>query len=311
VPDNETRPILITGAHRSGTTWVGKMLAASGEAVYISEPLNLWHRPGILRAPVNHWYTYICEQNQDDYLPAFQETLRLQYHVLEDIKSFRRLKDLPHMLQDSSSFFLGSIQDKRPLLKDPFAVFSTPWFEKALDCQVVITVRHPAAIASSLKRLDWSFDFEHLLGQPLLMNDLLEPYYDDMQAMARNPQDIIGQSGLLWRIIYQVVAQYESKYPQFQVVRHEDLSLDPIDSFSSLYNILDLSFSAHVKQVIIKSSSQNNPGERADRSIYAIRLNSQANLNNWKSRLDPDEITRLRSLTKDTAAIYYSEESWH
>jgi hypothetical protein len=311
VPDNETRPILITGAHRSGTTWVGKMLAASGEAVYISEPLNLWHRPGILRAPVNHWYTYICEQNQDDYLPAFQETLRLQYHVLEDIKSFRRLKDLPHMLQDSSSFFLGSIQDKRPLLKDPFAVFSTPWFEKALDCQVIITVRHPAAIASSLKRLDWSFDFEHLLAQPLLMNDLLEPYYDDMQAMARNPQDIIGQSGLLWRIIYQVVAQYESKYPQFQVVRHEDLSLDPIDSFSSLYNILDLSFSAHVKQVIIKSSSQNNPGERADRSIYAIRLNSQANLNNWKRRLDPDEITRLRSLTKDTAAIYYSEESWH
>ena len=262
MPDNETRPILITGAHRSGTTWVGKMLAASGEAVYISEPLNLWHRPGILRAPVNHWYTYICEQNQDDYLPAFQETLRLQYHVLEDIKSFRRLKDLPHMLQDSSSFFLGSIQDKRPLLKDPFAVFSTPWFEKALDCQVIITVRHPAAIASSLKRLDWSFDFEHLLAQPLLMNDLLEPYYDDMQAMARNPQDIIGQSGLLWRIIYQVVAQYESKYPQFQVVRHEDLSLDPIDSFRSLYNSLGLSFSAHVKQVILKSNSQNNPGER-------------------------------------------------
>lgn len=310
MPDNETRPILITGAHRSGTTWVGKMLAASGEAVYISEPLNLWHRPGILRAPVNHWYTYICEQNQEDYLPAFQETLRLQYRVLEDIKSFRRLKDIPRMLQDSSSFFLGSIQDKRPLLKDPFAVFSAPWFEKALGCQVVIIVRHPAAIASSLKRLDWSFDFDHLLAQPLLMNDLLEPYYDDMQAMTKNPQDIIGQSGLLWRIIYQVVAQYEAKYPQFHVVRHEDLSLDPIDIFRSLYNSLGLSFSAHVEQVILKSSSQDNPGERADRSIYATHLNSQANLNNWKRRLDPDEITRLRSLTKDTAAIYYSEESW-
>ncbi|MFC2055018.1 sulfotransferase [Chloroflexota bacterium] len=310
MPDNETRPILITGAHRSGTTWVGKMLAASGEAVYISEPLNIWHRPGILRAPVNHWYTYICEQNQDDYLPAFQETLRLQYHVWEDIKSFRRLKDLPHMLQDSSSFFLGSMQGKRPLLKDPFAVFSAPWFEKALDCQVVIIVRHPAAIASSIKRLDWSFDFEHLLAQPHLMNDLLEPYRNDMLATTRNPQDVIGQSGLLWRIIYQVVTQYESKYPQFLVVRHEDMSLDPIDSFHSLYNSFGLSFSAQVKQVILKSSSQDNPGERADKSIYTTRLNSQANLNNWKHRLDPDEITRLHSLTKDTAAIYYSEESW-
>ena len=310
MPDNETRPILVTGAHRSGTTWVGKMLATSGEAVYISEPLNIWHRPGILSAPVNHWYTYICEQNQDDYLPAFQETLRLQYHVLEDIKSFRRFKDIPLMLQDSSNFFLGRMQDKRPLLKDPFAVFSAPWFGKALDCQVVIIVRHPAAIASSLKRLGWSFDFEHLLAQPLLMNNLLEPYRDDMLAMTKNRQDIIGQSGLLWRIIYQIVAQYESKYPKFQVVRHEDLSLDPIDSFRSLYNVLGLNFSAHVKQVINKASSQENPGERADKSIYATRLNSQANLNNWKRRLDPDEITRLRSLTKDTAAIYYSEESW-
>jgi len=214
------------------------------------------------------------------------------------------------MLQDSSSFFWGSMHGKRPLLKDPFAVFSAPWFGKALDCQVVIIVRHPAAIASSLKRLGWSFDFEHLLTQPLLMNDLLEPYRDDMLAMTRNRQDIIGQSGLLWRIIYQVVAQFESKYPQFQVVRHEDLSLDPIDSFRSLYNNLDLSFSAHVKQVINKASSQDNPGERADKSIYATRLNSQANLNNWKRRLDPDEITRLHSLTKDTAAIYYPEESW-
>jgi hypothetical protein len=171
-------------------------------------------------------------------------------------------------------------------------------------------VRHPAAIASSLKRLGWSFDFEHLLVQPLLMNDLLEPYRDDMLAMTKNRQDIIGQSGLLWRIIYQVVAQFESKYPQFQVVRHEDLSLDPIDSFRSLYNVLGLSFSARVKQVINKASSQENPGERADKSIYATRLNSQANLNNWKRRLDPDEITHLHSLTKDTAAIYYSEESW-
>jgi LPS sulfotransferase NodH len=43
------QPILVTGAHRSGTTWVGKILCASGEAAYISEPLNLWHRPGVMR----------------------------------------------------------------------------------------------------------------------------------------------------------------------------------------------------------------------------------------------------------------------
>ena len=58
------QPILVTGAHRSGTTWVGKVLCASGEAAYISEPLNLWHRPGIMGAPVAGWYTYITDENE-------------------------------------------------------------------------------------------------------------------------------------------------------------------------------------------------------------------------------------------------------
>ncbi len=64
-------PILVTGAHRTGTTWVGKMLAAGPGTAYISEPLNVLHRPGVLSAPVQHWYTYICSENEAQYLPGF------------------------------------------------------------------------------------------------------------------------------------------------------------------------------------------------------------------------------------------------
>ena len=39
-------PILVTGAHRTGTTWVGKMLSANSQTAYMSEPLNVLHRPG-------------------------------------------------------------------------------------------------------------------------------------------------------------------------------------------------------------------------------------------------------------------------
>ena len=153
------RPILVTGAHRSGTTWVGKMLAASGEAAYISEPLNRWHRPGKLRAAAKYWYTYIDEVNEGEFLPAFKETLAFEYHAWAEIKSLRSIKDGLRMLRDWRIFIQGKLFDKRALLKDPFAVFSAPWFAQKLDCQVVITVRHPAAVASSLKRLNWSFDF--------------------------------------------------------------------------------------------------------------------------------------------------------
>ena len=203
--ETERRPILVAGAHRTGTTWVGKMLVASGEAAYISEPLNVWHRPGVLRVPIEHWYTYICDQNEDGFLAALSETLHFHYHPWAELKSLRSRKDVLRMGRDWGIFWKGWLFRQRPLFKDPFAIFSAPWFADRLGFQVVITVRHPAAFVSSLKRLDWSFEFADLLNQPLLMQDWLEPFRDEMESMSQTPNDVVGQAGLLWRMVYQVV----------------------------------------------------------------------------------------------------------
>ena len=34
------RPILVTGSHRSGSTWVGKMIASHPRVAYVEEPFN-------------------------------------------------------------------------------------------------------------------------------------------------------------------------------------------------------------------------------------------------------------------------------
>jgi hypothetical protein len=300
----------VTGAHRTGTTWVGKMLAASGQAGYISEPLNLWHRPGVLSAPLQHWYTYICAENERAYLSALQETLGFQYHPWREIRSLRSRKDLLRMARDWGIFTQGRFLRQRPLLKDPFAIFSAPWFHDRLGCQVVITVRHPAAFASSLKRLGWDFDFSHLLAQPLLMRDLLEPYRGQMEAMRAVPEDIIGQASLLWQITYEIAARFCERYPDFQVVRHEDLSLDPLDGFQKLYKILDLDFTPKAQKIISDSSSAENPGEVSQKAVHAVRLDSRANLHNWKRRLQAQEIERVRLLTQVTARHFYPDLAW-
>ena len=77
----EHRPLLVTGAHRTGTTWVGRLLAAAPRVTYISEPMNVLHRPGVFGAPVANWYSYICDENAAAYLPAFQQLLALRYHL--------------------------------------------------------------------------------------------------------------------------------------------------------------------------------------------------------------------------------------
>jgi glutaredoxin-related protein len=198
---SELRPILVTGAHRSGTTWVGRMLAASDHFGYISEPLNVWHRPGVMRTPVKHWYTYICEENEEKYRKAFQETIKFQYHTIQEIQSLRSLKDIMRMGRDWRAFSQGRKNRQRAVVKDPFAVFSSRWFFNHLGCSVVITVRHPAAFVSSLKRLNWPFEFSDLLKQPLLIRDLLSPFHKELEEMVVSPGDVIERSCLLWRLI--------------------------------------------------------------------------------------------------------------
>src|SRR5919109_2579473 len=242
-------PILVTGTHRSGTSWVGKMLAADSGTAYISEPLNVLHRPGVFHVKVHRWYQYICEENEKDYLPGFQELLEFDYHLWDEIRSLRSRRDVLRMGRDFLIFYNGLMRGQRVLLKDPFAVFSTPWFAKRLHCKVVIAVRHPAAFVSSLKRLHWPFDFQDLLNQPLLMRDHLEPYRAEMESV--RPEDVIGQAALLWKLIYRSVHTIRELHPDFLMVRHEDLSLDPIPGYRALYDALGLELTPRVEKTIL------------------------------------------------------------
>ena len=305
---NAHAPILVTGAHRSGTTWIGKMLAASPQVAYISEPLNVWHRPGVLRAPVSKWYTLVTEENEAEYLPAYRAMLGFRYGLWREVRSLRSRKDFLRMGRDFSIFLRGRLMRQRPLIKDPFAVFSAPWFAERLGCRVVITVRHPAGFVSSLKRLDWLFDFRDLLDQPLLMQRWLGVDRAEMELISAD--DIIGQAALLWRMVYRVVARTMKLHPSFVIVRHEDLSLDPVSCYRDLYAALDLDFTSKVEGIILNSSSSENPVELSKNKVHAVKLDSRANLDNWKKRLSEDEVMRIRKITGKTAKLFYSEEEW-
>ena len=208
------------------------------------------------------------------------------------------------MGRDLGIFLQGRLFHQHPLLKDPFAAFSVPWFVERLNCRAIVTVRHPAAFASSLKRLNWSFDFNDLLDQPLLMQDYLEPYRKDMQAVKAD--DVIGQASLLWTMIYRVVHSVRQRIPSIQVVRHEDLSLDPVSGYRALYESLDLNFTPRVEQAILNSTSSENPKEVSRKKVHAVKLDSRANLDNWKHRLTSDEIVRIRAVTEEVAASLLS-----
>jgi hypothetical protein len=155
--------------------------------------------------------------------------------------------------------------------------------------------------------VNWSFDLDLLLQQ--LDRDHLEPYRVAMESQAAN--DVVGQASLLWAMIYHSLRAMRERLPSVLLVRHEDLSMHPTEGFERLYKALDLDFSPRAQRLVIQSSSSGNPDQLSVGRLHSVRLDSRANLGNWKRRLDADEIARVRKGTADVARLYYPEEDWN
>ena len=302
------RPILVTGMPRSGTTWVGRMLCAGGGAGYLNEPFNLATSPGTFRIPVDHWYPYITAENEERFLPQLADAFRFEYPLRRELARCRTRTDLLHTLR-SWRQFVGA-RGRRPLVKEPHAVFSAGWFADQLGSDVVVTVRHPAAVVASWKRLEWSFDFANLLAQPALVRERLQPFEPAMRAALGPEQDLVDRVALLWRIIYAFAAEERARHPEFHVVRQEDLSRDPVGGYRSLYEVLGLPFAAQAASAVAASSSSENPKETRVERPHETRIDSRANLESWRRRLDAGEVRRIREITEETAARYYPGLEW-
>lgn len=302
------RPILVTGMPRSGTTWVGRVLCAGKGAGYVNEPFNLATSPGTIRVPVDHWFPKVTAENEGEILAALEPLLRFEYPLGRELRRCRTYVDLLHTRNMWRSFVRG--RGRRPLVKEPHAVFSAEWFAERLGSDVVVTVRHPAAVVSSWKRLAWSFDFTNLLAQPGLLRDQLGPFGPDMERALEPSYDLVDRVALLWHVVYRSVADYRERFPAFHIVRHEDLSREPVEGYRALYETLGLPLTREAENAIAAASSAANPKETSVESPHETRLDSRANLTSWKRRLSDDEVERIRNVTHDTAALFYGGDEW-
>ena len=95
------RPILVTGAHRSGTTWIAKMLALAPGVGYIHEPFSPFTSPGVSGAPFDRFFAVVTAENEAAYLPHLERTLRFQYSVRRQLPTVRGPRDAIRSAQDA------------------------------------------------------------------------------------------------------------------------------------------------------------------------------------------------------------------
>jgi hypothetical protein len=295
------KPILVTGAHRSGSTWIGKVIASSPQMLYIHEPFNI----GIQRknSPLKYWNECITEGTP----------MRKQKKVLDYIKYFYALPKLFLREEFSKVHSINQFRDfiwicrqrinNRTVLKDPIAIFSTEWIYGKTDCDVVISIRHPAAFVASLLVKEWGFDFNNFLEQDELIETYLKSYRSEIEQYAKERQDIVLQGILLWNCIYDTVYQYQQKYgDKWLFIKHEDISLRPVESFEKIFKGLNLEFVGEVHAYIKKTTESDKE--------TLLERDSKKNIETWKQRLSTAQIEQIKTMTSEVWQRFYKEEDW-
>jgi Sulfotransferase family len=303
----------VTGSHRSGTTWVGRTLVHNRRLGWVAEPFHPQHRRGVFAAPTSRWYTYVCAENEDAYVPAMTATLSGRYNLGQAVRHVRRPLDGALVGRDLGRFVTRRALRQRALLKDPLAFFSTPWLADRFGADVIVLVRHPAAVAQSLRRLDWRFDFEHWLAQPLLRRDLLWPWDDELASMADRGQDgrdVIDEAALLWKVLYGVALDWRAARPGWLFVRHEDLSADPLHLYPQLFAQAGLSMTRSARRYIERTTSTANPVSAPEGHAHALARDSRANARSWTTALGEAQVERLRAATAPVADQWYGPDDW-
>jgi len=300
-------PILVTGAHRSGTTWVGKMLALAPGVSYIHEPFNPRTAPGLSPARFDRYFTVVTSENEARYRPGLEQTVRFRYGLGDQLRSLRGAADLARTGRDLVRVQRARMTGARPLVKDPIALLSAEWLVASFGMDVVVLIRHPAAFAASLKRLCWKHSFATFV-QDGRVPEVLRPYEAEIREQAERPGEILAQAALLWRVLYNAVDGYRERHPDWVFLRHEDASLDPVGTFERLYERLGLELTAAARAEIARASAPDNPAELS--TPHAVELDSAASLGRWRDDLTAEEVETLRERTRDVWPRFYSDDDW-
>ncbi len=304
----DRRPILVTGTHRSGTTWVGRMLDLSDGAHYVHEPFApMNHRSWSVRRP-DERFLHLPPGRPSPYVDDLDRIVSLRPPPVALLRRARGVRDVARVVEQVAAAGRARRGGARAIIKDPFALLLAEWLQARTDADVIVCVRHPAAFASSVKRLEWRLDERWLLAQDALVEGDLREWVPALERAGE--LDLVDHACLVWRVLNSVVRRLEEDHDDWVVTRYEDLALDPVPSFRDLYDRLGLAWTPAVADDVRRLNAADNPTEVPSHRSGGVVRDSRSAVWTWRDRLTDDEIERVRTATRDVAAHWYGSEDW-
>lgn len=303
--------IFVTGAPRSGTTFVGSMLSAPLSVDYIHEPFN--PDCGLPSIDQNFLYLRDNDSRLARYLPDIEALFRYEAKIRtgyypQDSLTKRAIKSVV----GSRGPFYYRLARLNPfhstaVIKDPIGCLLSGFLQRRFGVQPVLMMRHPVTFIASVQRLGWKLTLDPLLKQQELMDDYLAADESGLRSAGDDP---IVVNAYLWRALYSVLLQQAGEGPNWLILRHEDLSSEPVDRFRELYGQLALPWSGKVERRVRRWTESKNAAEAAPGRVQQFRRDSRQLHALRMEMLEPKERKRVFEITGEVAGNWYDEQSF-
>jgi hypothetical protein len=313
------RNILVTGTHRSGTTFLGKMLSSSYNVGSVIEPFNF--DSGV--EGIDSWFLHI--NNDIEEHKKYREIVTNLIHGKAKFKKIqmfnkynnpiddnRLIRKITHSLVHSRSHLSYLTSTLSPFVnhlvyKDSNACLSSEYFHKYCGFDVLVMIRHPAAFCASIARLNWNFNFDYISTQK---NLCIEHNLFPLLELESKLSTKIEKHALLWMILNKVLFEYLSRNKSMIPIKHEDLSMDPVNQLKSIFDQLQLNYTNKIERTIKKYTSSSNPIHPKGNNVHDLKRYSKKNIKRWKNILTQSEVEKIHNLTYDLSDKYYSSNDW-
>ena len=303
--------IFVTGAPRSGTTFVGKILSAPLEVDYIHEPFN----PDCGIPGMEQRFLYLRKggYGETDYQPLieklFEYKISLKTGYFQNDTRWRRL--VKSLVGSRGPFHLRMAKlnpfHTAAVIKDPVGCLLAEYLSLHYRVSPVVLIRHPVAFVASIRRIGWPLDLEPIRQQ----EDLVQQYFSDPRdPLWRSWSDPLDIAAVLWRCLNRILLDQIGRHPHWFFITHEELSRRPLETFQKLYRGLDLPWSSRIARLIRRRTHSRNRLEASFGRVQDFNRNSAGLYAHRMAMLNQSERQRVLDLTGDTALRIYPEESF-
>lgn len=279
-------PVLVVSLPRSGSSWVGEVLGASQEALYLREPITQSH---LASSDSNISVFLVPPEAPPQSYQAFADT------------AFRGLPAFgPNIVKRPAQWSLLHRRQRRVVIKDvnPLAL---GWLAERYRPRIVFLVRHPAAVANSYLKLGWS-DVQFANRIPVHewqeLRDKLPPLDDFWMEHA-------AFQGYVTRKALDMLETYGS----VSLVRYEDLCEDPLTKFQEIYAFGDLEWTKDIAR-LIETRSKASGGSDSSADPYSTARDSKNQIFSWRKHVQEAKITKMRDVYATFELPFYQDGAW-